>query len=394
LYWNLVYDGGHSNETGDTVSGGAIDPGPTPFQSGNVSGKIYRYVVWEPEANCTNCSHRENSDLYQGQRVGWYKHVVIAVALDPTAAATSRPYQEIQGDVGNPAAGDDTCTGDGCPGKSTKDSTPWTFWLTDTPCNNDARQPITSDHLTHNTLGRCSDQGQTGSSFGAPDLMFTRGAPCENNDCNTPQPQYDYATDVEPGCDPTGNPNCSPDDRGLSEVPPSQPGCLLNTGLALAPYASLLEFAPTEGDPQLKVHKWLSQIIPASWPNNVVLDGTGSLDLWTKAPESAQSGRICIWLFARYISGAGSVAEVPVDVPAVSGVNIYQQYSQTPWPADWSEIHVDLSFAQVTLPPEYRLGLAIGVEKGGTTASGLDFNYDHPTYDSRLVVDTHSALPF
>jgi len=48
-----------------------------------------------------------------------------------------------------------------------------------------------------------------------------------------------------------------------------------------------------------------------------------------------------------------------------------------------------------------RLGVAIAVERQGTcpvsgscNGAGLQFMYDHPTYDTRLVVDTHSQLPF
>src|SRR5581483_2303669 len=63
-YEGLVYNGGNSQEAGGTVSGGTVDPGPTPFQSGDVTGKVYRYVTWQHDDACNNC----------GQ--DWYKHVV------------------------------------------------------------------------------------------------------------------------------------------------------------------------------------------------------------------------------------------------------------------------------------------------------------------------------
>ena len=77
-YEGLVYNGGNSQESGGTVSGGTVDPGPTSFQDGDVKGSIYRYVTWEHDDACGNC----------GQ--DWYKHVVVAVALDPTASGSTR----------------------------------------------------------------------------------------------------------------------------------------------------------------------------------------------------------------------------------------------------------------------------------------------------------------
>src|SRR4051794_22501940 len=167
--WNLVYNGGHSNETGGTLptcsadpaNCGKVDPGPTQFQSGNIKGQIYRYVVWEPQAGCSNCAHKASSDSYNGQQVEWFKHVVVAITLNQTASGGIRSYQEIQGDVGNPDQGLGTGSGGGT---SNNTAQPWTFWLTDTPCNLSIRQSLSADHLTHNTLGRCNDGLQTGDT--------------------------------------------------------------------------------------------------------------------------------------------------------------------------------------------------------------------------------------
>jgi len=43
-YANMVVNGG-SLYGGGFVQGGIVAPGPTPFTSGDVSGKVYRYVV-------------------------------------------------------------------------------------------------------------------------------------------------------------------------------------------------------------------------------------------------------------------------------------------------------------------------------------------------------------
>jgi hypothetical protein len=165
----------------------------------------------------------------------------------------------------------------------------------------------------------------------------------------------------------------------------------LSIGNQSSPLNNLLELPLTETNPQLKAHKWLSPSIPTGF-SDVVLDGNGELDLWTQTINGGvYGGKICAWFFVR--TGAG------IDVPAVNldltGSPTYFTYSKSTWPNNgWSEIQIPLHFAQVTLPPSSRLGLAIAIERQGTpSSSGLQFMYDHPSFDSRLEVDTHSLVP-
>jgi hypothetical protein len=392
--YGMVYNGGHANEDGSTVSGGAVAPTGS-FQNGNVGGQIYRYVVWEPATTCSNCAHSATSDFYSGQRVAWVKHVVIAIALNDTGAQAARPYQEVQGDLGNPDEGQGSCSGTGCPTTApTNSPTPWTFWLTDTPCNNTTRQSITGDHLTHNTLGLCSTGMTTGATPGASDLMFTQATPCVANDCSTSQPLNDYATDVEPAQN-------ADQDKGLQERVPAN---VVGGGAGCTADLSAASLATLGTASQWYVHKWVSNKIPSTF-GDVVLDGTGSLNLWTQTISGEYNGRICVWLFTRTLNGLG----VPVDTFAVSldthdecntsralVVSLtYFQCSIALWPTNgWVEIPIPLHFAALTLPHDYRLGVAVGVERAGTLpGDGLQFIYDQPTYDSRLIVDTHSLLP-
>ena len=41
---------------GGLVSGGVVDPGPEHFVSGNISGDIFRFVVWRSDPSCTVCA--------------------------------------------------------------------------------------------------------------------------------------------------------------------------------------------------------------------------------------------------------------------------------------------------------------------------------------------------
>ena len=397
----LVYNGGTNQEGTGAVGGGTVNPGPIPFTSGDVKGNLYHYVTWAQDPSCGNCNDR------------WTKHVVVAATLDQTAPGGARAYQEIQGNLFNPDAGANQCvTGSsGCPAHGGTDETPWTFWLTDTSCNNSTRQAISADHATHNTLDVCSKGTKTGPPTlippnlgGAPDLMFTQATPCVNGGCDNSQPQFDYAGDVEPGC---GTLNCNVADKGLQESLPTNlvnggSGCLTNLGGV----SSLLSLG---SNPQTYMHKWVSPQIPSGF--NVTLDGNGELDLWTQTINNAvHPGRICVWLFTRHLDG---ITGLPIDdfavnvgatcpsgqancCPTNSGLSLtYFQCSFTSWPhGGWSEIHIPLHYTLTALSPGYRLGVAIAVERSGTLpGTGLQFMYDHPSFDSRLEVQTRSLLP-
>jgi len=147
----------------------------------------------------------------------------------------------------------------------------------------------------------------------------------------------------------------------------------------------------SETNPQLEAHKWLSPPIPTGF-NDVVLDGSGELDLWTQTINGGvYGGKLCVWLYAR---GAGGT-DAPASNLDVTGNPTYFTYSRSTWPNNgWSEIQVPFHFSQVTLSAGARLGLAFTLEKQGTpSSSGLQFMYDHPSFDSRLEVDTHSLVP-
>jgi len=350
------------------VSGGTVDPGPTPFQTGSVKGNVYRFLTWEQDSACDNCADR------------WSKRVVVAVVLERTAPGGTRAYQEIQGNAGNPDAGLSNCpTGSsGCTNPGGTDETPWTFWLTDTPCSFDTRQLPPGDHLNHNTLGICENGLHTGSTAGAPDLMFTQAAQCVNGGCDQPQPQYDYATDVEPAQNPG-------QDTGLQEKIPAN-AVSGNQGCPDDPSSP----SGLGGTPYFYLHKWLSPMVPSGF--DITLSGTGELDLWTQTVDGAvHGGRICAWLFVR--SGTTDTYAVNADAPGGHTAFIYAQSS---WPSNaWTEIHVPLHLSSLPgLTSGSRLGLILGVERGGTLpGDGLQFMYDEPSFDSRLEINTRSLLP-
>ena len=87
-YATMVVNGG-------AVVGGVVNPGPEPFSSGDVSGNIYRYVVWRKDDKCTTCTSGQD-----------FKQVVIAVKLDkPGNEPGERGYVEVQSDFVDPTRG-------------------------------------------------------------------------------------------------------------------------------------------------------------------------------------------------------------------------------------------------------------------------------------------------
>jgi hypothetical protein len=367
----LVYNGS-ALYGGGTVEGGTIDPAPIPFTSGDVRGTIYRFVVWDNDDTCSEVDCPGAQDL---------KRVIVSVRLDATASGGIRRYQEIQTQIADPeATPPEDCTpppGETeCDAETGDDAAPWLFYLTDTPCDHATRQPITTDHLTHNTRGTCSTGMTTGNSPGAPDLMVN-----EPPVIDPESPLYDYATDVEPSVDPLL-------DKGLQLLPQSSSGCAID--------ALSIPTAPDTPEPDKfqKVHKWVSTPIPTGF--DIELDGTGTLDLWTRTVNGvAYPGEICIWLFLRKPDGFGGTTDVPASNLDLGGA-AYFTFTQAPWPTTWNEIHVPLNFLfGENLVSGTSLGIAIAIDSGGTGdgSQGLQFMYDEPSFDSRLEVKTDSAVP-
>ena len=360
----MVANGG-TLAAGGTISDGTLNPEPTPFESGDVSGTIHRYVVWINDPKCPETLCPGDQDL---------KRVIVAATINDTASGGVRPYQELQGDIVDP---DVKPVDNPVPPGTGDEGTFATFWLTDTPCDEPERLPLTGNHDTHNTLGTCDDGMLSGLTGGAPDLMYVEQPFLDPNYPDDQQPLYDYSTDVEP---PTGGDA----DKGLQLRRPSGltgNGCALNV-------------PPLESTPHQKMHRWLAPPIPDDL--ELLLDGEATLSLWTRTIDGGvYPGRICVWLFIRRLNALG----VPVDTPVVN-----QQVSnltgfpggQANWPsAGYEPVTVEMDFvsAAENLLAGEQLGVAISVERSGTGGDGLEFMYDHPSFDSRLQVKTSSALP-
>lgn len=415
----MVYKGGVKPD-GGTVTSGKVPPGPDPFTIGDISGEIYRFVVWTGDPNCPSCG------------AGLVKRVIVSARLDDTGISGDRAFQEIHTEIVDPEA---TLDDNPPPFENEVDAGTTQFWLTDTACEFFEKQPITGEHETHNTGGRCSDGTQTGAAPGAPDLMYGEAPKLDPEFPSGEQPVFDYATDVEPAAG-------GDSDIGLMMKWPTSNNCQLESPFGVANARKLLDgqLAPlseepgeldgllgqpsADADAQIRRHVWIS---PPVAGEGGTLEGKGTLELYSQTVNGAvHPGALCVTLFVRRAvevpcleSACPGAVVREVDVPVVNvgeatnlegmfcaaGVQqTYARCSRTTWPGDWSRIAVPLTFTGVDssggtvpleLPAGSRVGISVMVEESGTLpGQGLEFMYDAVGFESRLELETDHIIPF
>ena len=363
-YSKMVVNGGslygESGEEG-VITGGAIDPGPVHFTSGDVSGDIYRYVVWVDDATCgVDCPGTQD-----------FKQVTIAIKLDtPGNQAGQRGYVELQSNIVDP---EDSSANDPIPDADGNVVTAQQFFLSDTPCaasGETERQEIVADHFLHNTLGNCAMGMKTGGEEGAPDALLL-GAPPDPApaDLNNP-PLYDYSEDIEP----------TPDtDKGLQIRKDDTSGC---------------NFVPSgETSPESQVHRWVTDPMKSDF----VLTSSVTLEFYTRTlNDEPHRGKVCVFLFKRQESGATWTDFPMLSDPGGTPYWFYTPEGSKLWPAGkWDppiRLVMDISGAPYTILAGERLGIALSVERSVTQGDAIPIMYDHPRYPTRLEVDTSTPI--
>lgn len=392
---------------GGPVEGGVVVPGPLSFQEGNVSGKLYRYIVWRNDTECPQ-SEVGAEDFCPGDQD--YKQLIVAAKLDtPGNQAGERNYVEVQSKVSDPEAVAQRSTregevGEGGTGEETEQEkeerekeeeendetggsgtgkaiTAQQFFLSDTPCSatgETTRGDIEADHLLHNTLGTCASglrNGQTKN--GAPDALVL-GPPPDPDPADEFNPLlYDYSSDsyLEP----------TPDtDKGVQILHDDSAGC------NYVPKSSV--------HPEAKVHRWVTDPMPKEFK----MSGTVTLEFYSRTlNEASYPGTVCVFLFIRSETGSGEATEATdtlLENSEVAG-RLYWTYSSQgtgSWPrTEWTKLRLKMNIAG-TMPKvilkDQRLGVALSVDAGTTPADAIPVMYDHPNYPTRLEVDT--TTPF
>ncbi|HWM55842.1 MAG TPA: hypothetical protein VNO20_10690 [Solirubrobacterales bacterium] len=348
---------------GGFVTGGIVNPGPVSFSSGDVSGKIYRYVVWRDDASCPPATCPGTQD---------YKEIVVAVKLDtPGNQSGERGYVEVTSDFVDP---DDSALNDPIPGASGV-VTAQQFFLSDTPCavsGLTVRQAILGDHLLHNTRGTCASGLQTGAKLGAPDALLLGGPPDPDPVDKTNPLLYDYANDfyMEP----------TPDtDKGVQVRRDDSNGCNYNpTGAS---------------NPESQIHRWVTDPMPFVFK----MTDQVTIELSTRSLNEAQhTGTICVYLFKRSETGEPPVATdtLLTDKSTGSAFWKYTPEKNKAWPIGWEVIRLPMIFneAPYTIPAGDRLGVALSVERANTDVDAIPIMYDHPNHRTRIEVETTTPI--
>lgn len=353
-YQNLVYNTGSIYGTHEEITGGTVNPGPTPFTSGDVSGKVYRYIVWRNDEGCeeTNCPGPQD-----------YKQIVVAVRVDSSANQPGeRGYFEVQSNFINPKDNKEHDPQPSCKGCSVV--TAQQFFLSDTPCSSSGvtvRQEITGSHLLHNTLGTCASGLQTEATKGAPDALVLSAPPDPAPEDLSNPAEYDYSSDTYLNLNPHT-------DTGL-QIRKEGEGCNWEP-LGKTYAASSL------------IHRWVTDRMTTSF----VMSGKATLQFYTGAlGTSTAGGKACVYLFKRHEEGSPPLAtdtQLDAEYWSPSGN----------WPQEWTKVRLPLSFAAETISAEDRLGVALSLEGKNTVADGVSFMYDHPTYLTRLEIDTSTPI--
>jgi type II secretory pathway pseudopilin PulG len=348
----------------ETIEGGKVSPGPESFTSGDVSGKVYRYIVWRNDTSCA-------AETCPGEQD--YKQIIVAVKLNPkVGGGNPGGYVEVQSNFVDPehSAADNPIPG--AEGVVTGQQ----FFLSDTPCSSSgstSREEITADHALHNTLGTCVSGLQTGTTKGAPDALVTGPPPDPApEDVNNPL-TYDYSSDY-------GNSPTPETAKGIQLRREESAGCTYKEGKAA---------------PAWEEHRWVTDPMTKEF-RMTTGEGTGNvtIDFFTRALSDSQyTGKLCIYLFKREESGSTFTDTMLANK---TGGAAYWTWvpSGKYWPREkWEEVTTTMTFnGPVKIEPGQRLGLALSVERAGTQGDAVSILYDHPNYRSRIEVATTTPL--
>lgn len=336
-----------------------MDPAPVAWNSGGMTGKLYRYVTWADDPACgatplTLCPGTQD-----------YKRITVAVTVDSGGPRKPILLSTI---VSDPNAGPAGAIINGDQNPLTDPSTKClngggalvecvaslgagdasTWFLHDTAATLGSAQPIAGSHLTHPTLaplGICTLLTITGCP--QPDLMDDSPPPAPV----TLPPLFNYSTDLV--------------------------GTLVGGRV-------LKRDTSCSGTPSTTDNAKGEFFVTTPLSSASTLTGAGGLSLSSEtADDSTSAGTLCVRIYDVPNSILNLIAAAPTPLGTAS-------YSRSNWPKDPSPVAFTFDFrgsaGNVTVPAGHRIGMRIWAASG----SGADLTaiYDHPTYPSAVSINT------
>jgi prepilin-type N-terminal cleavage/methylation domain-containing protein len=352
-YRKLVLNKTFYYGTEKEITTGIVSSGPDNFTNGDVSGKVYRFIVWHNDEKCEEAKCPGKQD---------YKQIVVIVQVNPLPNQPQETgYAEVQSDFINPT---DTAENDPKAGPGGKVVTAQQFFLSDTPCSKTGatiRQVTTADHPMRNTRGTCADDVQYGPTKGAPDALLLGSPPDPTPADPTDPPLYAYSNDLYA-------------EKGLQIVKDSTIDC---------------NFEPTgTTNPAAQTHRWVTDPMIEEFK----MTEKATLEVFTRRfPETFYTGTLCVYLFKRNALGQ--------DTRLKNTAGGAKYWKLTPegnkaWPQEWEGLKLTMPFMEspYSILPGERLGLAMTVERSNTGGGAIPIIYDTPRFASRLEVSTSTPI--
>ena len=331
---------------------GEVTAGPTTFNDGRFSGRVWRFVTSVDDEACkllnlvnvcaTNKNYKrvtvvvEMSGLHNNLKPIWVSSIVSNPEDGPVGSA-SGPVTECLNSNGDLVQ----CV------NSVEDKVNALF-PTDTPAtSSNTRQPITASHATHPTVATVTGLECTASTTtGCPKPDLLEDVPPQ---VTTPLPQlFKYSTDVAGG----------------------YPG-----GRALRRDASCSS-TPTTSD-NTKGAFWATPALSAP----KTLNGKGGLSLYSQTIDGVTAGAtVCVAFYDVPGSIVNLIAEPPTELGRTS-------FSLGRWPDSPTRVAFPFTFraSNVTVPQGHRIGIRVWV----SSASGADLAviYDHASYPTMVELN-------
>jgi hypothetical protein len=361
-YHPMVINGG-SLYGGGEVEGGVVKPFER-FESGDVSGRIYRYVVWRNDESCPEEKCPGGQD---------FKQIVVAVKLNtPGNQSGERGYVEVQSDFVNPLK---SPRNDPTPGEHGV-VTAQQFFLTDTPCaaSGTTTRLEPEAHPLHNTLGTCASGLKENAEHGAPDALLLGAPPMPESG---PPPLRDYSNNFT-----------------FPEETAKGVQILKDAKTNKCPFYNEWPGGTTE--PEAKVHLWVTDPMASSF----TMTGRVTIEFYTRTIDNSEKtkGSLCVYLFRRHETEGSPPVATDSRLTNKSGGTTYWIYTPENnnwWPSlAWAKSRMTMEFngAPYTIQAGERLGVALSVERENTQTVAIPIMYDHPNYPTRIEVDTNTPI--